>query len=109
MRIFQKLVIHTTQQTSAAEFLIEHFIQGKKSIDVNYRNAEGDTYLHEALKSCKVDHAALTIVDLLIAKDAQLGIKNSQGETPIDLIFKYIQNPVEYLREKVFDPLIKVA
>ena len=54
------------------------------------------------------DVDALNIVDLLISREAHLGVKNNMGETPIDLIFKNIQNPIEYLRTRVFDPLIQV-
>jgi hypothetical protein len=48
------------------------------------------------------------IVDLLIEEGAQLALRNKAGETPLDLIFKYVQNPVAMLQTKVFDDQIKV-
>jgi ankyrin repeat protein len=52
--------------------------------------------------------AAVEIVNLLIEEGAPLALKNRAGETPLDLIFKYVQNPVAVLQSKVFDEQIKV-
>jgi hypothetical protein len=60
------------------------------------------------VQACKENLAAVEIVNLLIEEGAPLALKNRAGETPLDLIFKYVQNPVAVLQSKVFDEQIRV-
>ena len=51
----------------------------KQGIDVNAKNANGDTPLHSAVRGGYED-----IAELLIAKGADINAKNNQGQAPLD-------------------------
>ena len=55
--------------------LLRQFLKGKRHIDVNIADRNGNSYLHMAIECCKTDTRFLNIVDLLIQADniADLG------------------------------------
>ena len=98
-----------TEKVEISTYLLSHFFVSKRRmLDVSMRNKEGDTYLHCAARACKGNVDELNIINILIGQRAQLGIHNNFGETPLDLIFRHVQNPVEFLTDKVLDPYVEV-
>ena len=97
------------EKVEISTYLLNHFFVSKRRVlDVSMRNTEGDTYLHCAARACKGNVDELNIINILIGQKAQLGVQNNFGETPLDLIFRHVQNPVEFLEDMVLDPNIEV-
>ncbi|HPG58750.1 MAG TPA: ankyrin repeat domain-containing protein [Candidatus Wallbacteria bacterium] len=79
-----------------AAILYEKYEQAKfliEATNLNVRDADGHTALHYA-----VGQGANDIVEMLLKKDADKSIKNSNGETPADLARK-IKSPTLKLLE----------
>ena len=89
-------------------YLLNQFLKGKRYVDVNIKNTKGNNYLHLAVRCCKNETLFLNIVSLLIQEDAYLGLQNKQGDTALDLMFRHIQNPVEFVTKEVLDKSIEV-
>ena len=90
-------------------------LNGKCYIQARPTNNSATTFAFSSVfilllwQACKENLAAVEIVNLLIEEGAPLALRNTAGETPLDLIFKHVQNPVAVLQSKVFDEQIKVG
>ncbi|WP_395462800.1 DnaJ domain-containing protein [Wolbachia endosymbiont of Cantharis cryptica] len=84
-KLLELAIKHNSQE--AFESILEQF-----DIDINYKDENGDTFLHHASKGfIKNESKYKGFVESLLSKGAKLDVKNNKNETPFDLLVGYIE------------------
>ena len=81
------------------KFLLDRFTKKgsltcRVPFDIDQKDIHGNTCLHTALYKSP---SSTNIVEMLIMAGAKLATINHKNETPLDLIFRVVQNPGKFL------------
>ena len=82
------------------KFLLDRFTKqvrgrgSRVSFDIDQKDEHGNTCLHTTLYKSP---SSTNIVEMLIMAGAKLATVNNKNETPLDLIFRVVQNPGMFL------------
>lgn len=75
-------IIHIAASQSPS--LLSFFLENKEKIDINAKNKDGNSVLHEVVKQHKPD---LTVIKLLVDNGADCTLLNQKNQTALDLAF----------------------